>query len=101
MRYNVAKDSYISRERMETTLKAFAFNYLDIDDRRYFHYNKRLIVLLELRNKFAILKRDKGQGVVLMNHDDYINTLHKIFDDSTKLKKLTKDPTITRLTAIP
>ena len=25
--------------------------------------------------KFAILKPDKGQGIVLMNHDDYINSL--------------------------
>ena len=35
-----------------------------------------------------------------MNHNDYINSLRKIFDDSTKFKKLTKDPTITRLTTV-
>ena len=100
MRHNIVKDSYISRERLKTTLKAFVFNYLDIDDRRYFHYNKHLNVLRELRNKFGILKQDKGQGIVLMNHNDYINALRKIFDDSTILKKLTKDPIITRLTTI-
>ena len=69
MRHNVVKNSYISTERLKTTLKVFTFNYLDIDDRRYFHDNKRLNLLRELRNKFAILKPDKGQGIVLMNLD--------------------------------
>ena len=50
-------------------------------------------------NLFFLIK-DKGQGIVLINHDDCINSLHKIFDDSTKFKKLTKDPTITRLTTV-
>ena len=100
MRHNVVKDNYISTERLKTTLKAFTFNYLDIDDRWYFHGNKRLNVLRELRNKFAILKQDKEQGTVLINHDDFINSLRKIFDDSTKFKKLAKDPTITRLTTV-
>ena len=86
---------------LKTTLKAFTFNYLDIDDRRYFHDNKRLNVSRELRNKFAISKpRNWGQGIVLINHDDYINSPRKIFDDSTKFKKLAKDPTIIRLTSL-
>ena len=100
MRYNIVKDSYISTECLKTTLKVFTFNYLDIDDRRYFHDNKRLNALRELRNKFATLKPHIGQGIVLINHDDYINLLRKISDDSTKFKKLTKDLTITRLTTV-
>ena len=100
MRHNIVKDSYISTECLKTTLKVFTFNYLDIDDRRYFHDNKRLNALRELRNKFATLKPHIGQGIVLINHDDYINLLRKIFDDSTKFKKLTKDLTITRLTTV-
>ena len=55
---------------------------------RYFHNNKRLNVLRELLNKFAILKPDKGQVIGLINHDDYINSLCEIFDYSTKFKKL-------------
>lgn len=66
MQYDVAKDSYISKERLKTTLKASAFNYLDI---------------------FAFLKLDNGQGIVLTNHDDYNNSLRKIFGDSAKFKK--------------
>ena len=61
MRHNVVKDSYISTERLKTTLKAFTFNYLYIDARRYFHDNKRLNVLRELHNKFAILSLIKDK----------------------------------------
>ena len=64
MRHNVVYNSYISTECLKTSLKVFTFNYLDIDDRRYFHDNKRLNALRELRNKFAILKPDIGQGIV-------------------------------------
>ena len=35
--HNAVKDSYISQERLKTTLQAFAFNYLDIDDKRYMY----------------------------------------------------------------
>ena len=49
-----------------------------MDDRQYFHDNKRLSVLRELSNKFDILIPDKGQGIVLIHHDDYINSLINI-----------------------
>ena len=38
--------------------------------------------------------------MVFINHDDYINSLPKTFDDSTKFKKLTKYPAITRLATV-
>ena len=86
MRHNIVKDSYISTERLKITLKAFTFNYLDIDDRRYFHDKKSSNGLRELRNKSAILIPDKGQKITLVNHDGYINLLCKIFDYLTKFK---------------
>ena len=86
MRHNIVKDSYISTERLKITLKAFTFNYLDIDDRRYFHDKKSSNGLRELRNKPAILIPDKGQRITLVNHDGYINLLCKIFDYLTKFK---------------
>ena len=33
MQYDVAKDSYISKERVKTTLVAFNFSYVDIDNK--------------------------------------------------------------------
>ena len=47
-----------------------------------------------------ILKPDKGQGIVLLSHKDYVNSLQRIFDDSSKFKKIKQDPTINRLTTV-
>ena len=93
LQHNSVKDSYISQERLKTTLKAFTFNNLDIDDKRYIHDSKSLKVLRELREKFVILKPDKGQGIVLVNHGDYVNSVQRIFDDASKLKNIEKYPT--------
>ena len=98
--HNAIKDDHISQERLKTTLKAFTFNYLDTDDKRYFPDGKLLSVLRKLREKFAILKPDKGQGIVLLSHKDYVNSLQRIFDDPSKFKKIKQDPTINRLTTV-
>ena len=43
-----------------------------------------------------VTKPDKGNGVVIMDKQSYINGIYKIINDTTKFKKLTKDPTIKR-----
>ena len=98
--HNAIKGSYISQERLKTALKAFTFNYLDIDDKRYIHNSKSLKVLRELREKSVILKPDKGQGIVLVHHGDYVNSMKRIFYHASEFKKIEKDPTITRLTTV-
>ena len=67
LRHNSIIDSYISQERFKTTLSAFTFDYLDIDDKHYIHDSKSLKVLRESRQKFVILKPDKRQSVVLVD----------------------------------
>ena len=47
LRHNPIKNSCISQEKLKSTLKAVTFNYLDIDDKRYFHDSKFLKVLRE------------------------------------------------------
>ena len=96
LRHSGTKDSYISQDRLKTTLNAFTFNYVDINDKRCIHDNKSLKVLWELREKFVILKADKGQGIVLVNYGDYVNSVQRTVDDASKLQKIKKDPTITR-----
>ena len=75
MRQNVVRDSYFWKEWLKTTLKVFAFNYLDIDNKQYFLDNERLNVLRELRNKFAILPPDKGRRIALINLNDLIQSV--------------------------
>ena len=83
----------ISHKRDLTTLSAFTFDYLDIDDKRYIHDSKSLNVLRESRQKFVILKPDKGQIVVLVDHRDYVNSMQGMFDEASKFKKIEKDYT--------
>ena len=80
LQHNPIKNSYISQERLETNLKAFTFNYLDIHDKSYIQDSESLKVLLELREKFIILKPDKGQGIVLVNHGDSVNSMQKYLE---------------------
>lgn len=45
LRHYETKNNYFSNKRFKTTLKAFTFNYLDIDDKRYIHDKKYVDVL--------------------------------------------------------
>ena len=49
---------------------------------------------------FAILKPDKGNGIVILKRSDYINSLTSLFDNPNKFKKVLSDPTYTRLTSL-
>ena len=40
LQHSAIKDDHISQERLKTTLKGFMFNYLDTDNKRYFHDSK-------------------------------------------------------------
>ena len=41
-------------------------------------------IMQNLREKVMILKRDKGEGIVLVNKDDYIQNIECLFSDKTK-----------------
>ena len=45
-----------------------------------------------------MLKPDKGNGIVLLNANDYCNGVEKLFQDKLKLKQILEDPTPSRLT---
>ena len=49
---------------------------------------------------FAILKPDKGNGIVILNRSDYTKSLRSIFDDKSKFSRLNEDPTDTRLNTL-
>ena len=40
------------------------------------------------------MKPDKGQGIDLVNKDDYIQNIECLFSDKTKFQVLDKDPTL-------
>ena len=74
-----------SIERAKNSVRAFAFNLLDIEDKRIFKDDKNIKIIRNLRKKVAILKPDKGNGVVLIDIIDYENSLSKLFCDPKKI----------------
>ena len=49
---------------------------------------------------FAILKPDKGNGIVVMKWSDYIFSGNSLFDNRHKFKKVFTNPTSTRLSSL-
>ena len=99
-RQDILKDNHISKSRVQAALGAFTYNYLDIESRDYQLDQKKIRVLRNLKERFAILKPDKGQGVVLLSKDTYTNTVERISKDKTKFKTLNHDPTLMNLKTI-
>lgn len=48
----------------------------------------------------AILKPYKGNGVVVVNGDNYINAVQSVFANITKFNRISTDPTLVRLSTI-
>ena len=51
-------------------------------------------IIQNIREKVMILKRNLGQGIVLVNKDDYIRNIECLFSDKTKFQVLDKVPTL-------
>ncbi len=64
-------DSFIKQQKIKNSIKALACNFLDFDDRRLTEDSKHNRTLKELRKRYAFLKPDKGNGVVLIKLSDY------------------------------
>ena len=92
---------YKSHEaRIKTALRAFAFSYLDLDDSRFGTDIKQVRILKKLRETFAILKPDKGNGIVLINKSDYLSSMQSIFDDKSRFKEVKVDNSITLVNSL-
>ena len=99
-RKNICKENQISVQRLKNSLRALTFNILDIYDKNVYSDFKKLKVIKNLRKDVAILKSDKGNGVVLINNVDYYQSLEHLFIDKKKFKEIGKDPTMTQLSTL-
>ena len=62
--------------------------------------NKSIKTLRKLKDRCLILKPDKGQGIALVNRNDYNNSLENLFNDTSKFQLLDVDRTIRNLSTV-
>ena len=54
----------------------------------------RVLRTLRKNKDIAITKRDKGNGVVILDRKLYNNAIEEIISDTSKFEKLSEDPTL-------
>ena len=99
-RLDVCKDTFMSKHRAKNVLRAFTYNYLDLDDIQFISDSKRLKVLKSLKKDYVLLKPDKGQTIVVLKREDYVSSVQRIFDDQRKFKKVYHNLTLRNLSTI-
>ena len=62
-------------------MRGLAFNLINFEDSSIFKDSKKMKIIQQLRQKVAILKPDKGNGVVLLDNQDYVNSVEQLFKD--------------------
>ena len=100
MNKELMKPGLSNETRVKTAIKSLTYSLLDLDTKRYFTDSCKIKVIKSLREKFAILKPDKGNGIVLLKNEDYVSCVQSIFDDRTKFQVVDKDPTVTNLKTV-
>ena len=100
IRNNLLKTDLHSLRRAKNCLRALAFNLIDIDNPQIYKDIKKRKIIQELRKTTAILKPDKGNGIVIIDINDYVLSLENLFSDNDKFVKITNDPTHTRLDSL-
>ena len=96
-RLNQFKDGYFVKEKVKNSLRSFTYNYIDLDLKQFYVDRKRIRILKNMNISFAILKPDKGNGIVILKRSDYIGSVSSIFDNPQKFTKLYSHSTSTRL----
>ena len=91
LKKNILKDDHIYRHRAQTALKAFTYNYFDLDVKQLFNDRKKIKALQNLRDTCMIRKPEKGQGTVLINKMDYYQSLELLFGGRKKHQVLDHD----------
>ena len=99
-RQNALPHSFIKQQKIKNSIQALACNFLNFDDKRLSVDNKRIKLLKHLHERYAILKPEKGNGVVLIKKDDYKICMTTLFSDTTKFKTVSIDNTLTQLTTL-
>ena len=86
----ILKNHHISKVRAKAVLKSFTDNYLDLDIKQFISGSKSMKTLRKL----------KGQGIVLVNRDDYNDLLENLFNVTSQFQLLDLDTTMRNLSTV-
>ena len=81
-RLDIFKQGRYVQDKIKNSLRSFTYNYIDLDLKEFRLGRKKIDILNKLTERFAILKPDKGNGIVLLNRYDYVTSVKSIFSDS-------------------
>ena len=74
-----------------------AFNIISIEDEQIYHDTKKIVLFKNLKRDLIMLSPDKGNGIVLLEKQDYNQSMQDLFSNRTKFRLLPEDPTNLRL----
>ena len=87
-------------QKAKNSLRACAFNILDLCDKQIYEDEKKMKVIQNLRRELVILKPDKGNGIVVISIADYYKSIDHLFFDTSKFRQLKEDPIQMRLLSL-
>ena len=96
----LCRDGSTFHRQAKNQLRAMAFNLINVEDRRFFKDKRMLETIRNLKERVVLLAPDKGNGVVILEKDDYKGSIEELFADRTKFRILEEDPTNSRLTTL-
>ena len=85
---NVCKVEHDNIERTKVSIRDLAFNLLDLVDNQMFKDTRKLNIIKNLRKEVMILKPDKGNGIVLLDTNDYISSVQQLFSDTKTVQRM-------------
>ena len=95
-RKQLCKDG-VYHTRRAKHIQAMAFNLLNLVDQQVFKDKKKVQIINNLKKDVVILSPDKGSGIVLLDINEYKESMHMLFADRSKFRIRDTDPTNSRL----
>ena len=87
-------------ERVKTAIRSFTYTYLDLDSKQLNTDRTIINKIHSLRQKYCIMKADKGNSTVIFKKSDYTNCVEQLFKDKTKFVPVNSDDSLTRLSTV-
>ena len=81
---NICRNELYSKSEIKNALRRLAFNLINFEDARIFKDPKKIKIIQQLRQNVVILKPDKGNSVVLLDNQDYVDSVEQLFKDQAK-----------------